>query len=393
VTKTFILSTLELDSPALAVEEILSELAAKTAVSPLLKNTVGIISCHHEFVHSEVVAAVCAALPFDVCGMVASPSSTGDRTGSLVLQIYCITADDVEFEIVLTPPLVTDPYPAVYASYKAAADKRDTPPRLALFYGPFMQANSGDEYLNALTKAYKGVPIFGSLAVDDTQDFANSYTIHNGAHFSDRAVLVLAYGNISPRFYVSNISPGRISEKAAIITKSSGHLVQEVNGRPVREYFADMGLAKASELRFAMSMLAFVIDYNDDTPLVARMFVIATDDGHALYAGGMPEGAHMYLAPSDKTDVLHTTGITLKEISGELDNLTARGTPASGALIHTCVARAISMGMDTFAELDLIKDTLFGKIPYLATYSGGEFCPTTMDMNRFHNNSLVICVF
>jgi hypothetical protein len=60
------------------------------------------------------------------------------------------------------------------------------------------------------------------------------------------------------------------------------------------------------------------------------------------------------------------------------------------------------LGADLFAEIDNVRKALGGKIPLLIAYSGGEMCPTKMKespeegetaINRFHNNTLIACVF
>ena len=85
MTKTFILTTTEIDDHNMAAEEIVSKLNFET---DLLANSIGIISCHYEFVLSGVAKAVCDALPFDVAGIVSSPLSDGKRAESLIFPLW-----------------------------------------------------------------------------------------------------------------------------------------------------------------------------------------------------------------------------------------------------------------------------------------------------------------
>ena len=61
--KTLIAWTAEVDDDKLAVEQIKSQLGLEGG---LLRNTVGIVACHYEFVLSGILKAICEALPFDV---------------------------------------------------------------------------------------------------------------------------------------------------------------------------------------------------------------------------------------------------------------------------------------------------------------------------------------
>jgi hypothetical protein len=68
----------------------------------------------------------------------------------------------------------------------------------------------------------------------------------------------------------------------------------------------------------------------------------------------------------------------------------------------------MSLGSDQFAETGLVKQETAGKIPFMMAYSGGEICPTRITknqgengedsgsvtaINRFHNNTFVLCIF
>jgi hypothetical protein len=234
------------------------------------------------------------------------------------------------------------------------------------------------------------VPCFGTLAVDDTADFRNCFLLFNGQNCRDRMGLVLVYGDVSPKFFIATLSQGKILDKAALVTKSAGHILMEVNDAPVAEFFEDLGLTKASETAYAMTSLPFMLDYGDGTPPVSKVFIGLTPEKHAVCAGAMPEGATLHLGVFDKEDVLYTTGEAADKALADVKD-------ASGLLIYSCISRNMSMGSDLLAELDLIRDKVAGKLPFMMAYSGGEICPTQVSdskaINRFHNNAFVACVF
>jgi hypothetical protein len=377
--------TENIDDPAAAVAEVQAQLEKGPA---LLKNSVGIIACHYEFVLSGTAKAVCESLPFDVAGTISSLQAAGETRGTLLLTILILTSDDVSFKTLITSSLKDEPGKRIEESYKAASGGEK--PSLIFAYAPFMLENSGDGYVEVLTRVSGGVPCFGTLAVDDTSDFRECYMVYNGEHYRDKMSLILFYGDVNPRFYLAAISENKLLDRAALITSSEGHILKEVNGRPVVEYFEDLGLTKASETSYAMTSLPFMLDYGDGTPMVSKVFIGLNEEKNAICAGIMPEGSTLYMGVFDKEDVLFTSGKIIAQALSEIEN-------PSVLLGYSCISRNMSMGSDLFAEVDLIQKEIAGKVPALLAYSGGEICPTQINaaaaINRFHNNTFILCVF
>ncbi|MCL2058383.1 MAG: FIST C-terminal domain-containing protein [Oscillospiraceae bacterium] len=382
--RTLTAYTSELDDEKSAVSQILSQLDSGGG---LLKNTIGIVACHYEFVLSDIYKAVCGALPFEVVGTISSAQSVHGEYGSLMLTLMVMTSDDVEFDKVMTPSLMDEPSRAITDSYKKAC--RDEKPALILTFAPFILQNSGDDYVNVLTEASGGVPCFGTIAVDDTLEFTNCYVLADGVYYRDIMVMILVYGDIKPKFFVANISESKIIGKSAVVTKSAGPVLMEVNGRPVIDYFSDLGLVDASETQYALSSLPFLLDYNDGSPKVSKIFVTLTPEKHAICAGSMPQGCTLFITSTDKDDVLLTTGAAVDKILGDIDN-------ASTLLIYSCISRAMTLGSEQFMEIELVNDRIGNKLPFLFANSGGEICPTQVSnetaINRFHNNAYIACL-
>ena len=395
--KTIIASTSEVDDVNLAVEDIKSQLASENGNgqeqgfrqdTKLLKNTIGIATCHYEFVSSGVYRALCEKLPFEIIGTVSPAQAVPNESGLLLLTLMIITSDDTEFVKVLTPSLLSEPGKTITESYKSAA--RGKKPDLIFTFAAFMIENSGDDYVKTISEISDGAPCFGTLAVDDTADMSKCFILSDGDHYRDRMGMILAYGNIKPKFFIANISDNKILEKSAVVTKSSGHILMEVNGNPVMEYLEELGLTKASEITYAMSAIPFLLDYNDNTPKVSKIFISFTPEKYAICAGSMPQGSTLYIGITDKDDVLITTGEAVDKI------LESAG-DASGLLIYSCISRGMALGYEQFKEMDLIREKLGGKIPFLMANSGGEICPTMVlnekTINRFHNNAFIACLF
>jgi len=241
-----------------------------------------------------------------------------------------------------------------------------------------------------LTEITDDAPIFGSLAMDFTEEFNQCFTIYNGEYFDDKLFIISAYGNLNPKFYVANIALEKISSQSALVTKSEGHVLMEVNNRHVRDYFESYGLLSASETFSAMSNIPFLIDYNDGTPMVVKSFVNSTPEGYAFFAGSIPEGKEIYVSKINKTDVLETAKQLIDKAMEENPNATT-------IIAHSCVVRHIALGTEHYGEMEVLMEKTQGKASLLMSCSGGEYCPTQISdgraTNRFHNATLVACVF
>ncbi|MCL2099828.1 MAG: FIST C-terminal domain-containing protein [Oscillospiraceae bacterium] len=385
--KTLTAYTSELDDEKLAVEQIKSQLNIH---SSLLKNTVGIVACHYEFILSDIFAAICKEMPFDVAGTISSAQAVPGEKGALLLTLMVLTSDEVEFKTVVTPSLLNEPSKTIIESYTAACEeKKSLKPSLILTFAPFILQNCGDDYVNALNEASGGAPCFGTLAVDDTLDFANCFALANGEHHRDKMTMVLIYGELTPKFFVANISETRIMSKAAKVTKSAGPLLIEVDERPVIDFLNDLGLVKAGGTQYAMSSLPFLLDYNDGTPKVSKIMAVLTPENHALCAGAMPENSTLYLTSTDKDDVMLTTAETVEDIYREAAD-------GSALLVYSCINRGMTLGSERFKEMELLNEKFSGKLFFMAASAGGEICPTQLSdkkaINRFHNNAFVACM-
>jgi hypothetical protein len=383
--RTLTAFTENIDDSAAAAAEIKAQLEKGEG---LLKNSVGIIACHYEFVLSGTAKAICESLPFDVAGTISSAQAVNEARGTLFLTLLVLTSDEISFKTGITASLKGEPAKQIEEGYRSLSG--GVRPSLIFAFAPFMIENSGDEYVNVLSRVSEGVPCFGTLAVDDTSDFKECYMVYRGEQYRDKMALLLCYGDINPKFYLASISEEKLLDKAALVTSSEGHILKGVNGKPVVEYFEDLGLTKASETSYAMTSLPFMLDYGDGTPMVSKVFIGLNEQKYAICAGAMPEGSTLYIGVFDKSDVLLTTRKLIKRALEETSH-------PSVLIAYSCISRSMSLGSDIFAEVDIIQKETAGKVATLMAYSGGEICPTqineTVAINRFHNNTIILCVF
>ncbi|MDR3185526.1 MAG: FIST C-terminal domain-containing protein [Christensenellaceae bacterium] len=383
--KSFVVYTKEIDNIDGAVTDISKQI---TDLGGIPQNSVGVILCHYEFIFSGVMSAVCKSLTFPIVGTITSTQGINNNVAEMfVLSVLIFSGDDITIKTGLTDSLTENPYQKIKDKYLDIAIPGKKP-ALILSYAGFMTMNSGDEYVRTISEVSGGAPVFGTLAVDDTTDFSCCFMIYNGDHYIDRMGLILIYGDIHPEFYTAIISPEKIFPNTALITSATGHIMKEVNNRPVTEFFAELNLTTATQTPYAMTSLPLVLDFNDGTPMVARMFISLTPNNEALCAADMTEGSTLYIGITEKADVLHTTTEVIKKA------LAANKKP-SIIFAYSCIARNMTLDGDMYAEINAIQK-IIGDVPMFLGYSGGEICPTQVknneSINRFHNSTFILCV-
>ncbi len=378
--------TFEADDPELAVSEILEQLDLE---NEMLGHSVGIVICHPDFLESGALAAVSAALPFDVVGATSLASATDGEMGIEILTLAVLTSDEVSFTTVLTESIWDkQEEPIAEACAKALATFSEKPP-LILTYQPMMNHVGGEKLVRAISDATGGIPLFGTLTCDHNFDFSQAYSICNGKYYKDRLVMVFLNGRVSPRFFHISIEVTDQLQQKAVITGSSVNLLQSVNDMPAVDYLASLGLESNGNLDGTVA-IPFLLDYNDGSQPVCRGIFMATEEGWAVCGGDVPEGALLSTATLDYDDVMHTTGKVL-------DAIMAAQKPDDSLLLVSCNSRSVVLDTEPLAEMGLVHKRLSGVVPYHMLYSGGEICPAYTEdggtRNRFHNFSFTACLF
>ncbi|SBV95755.1 conserved hypothetical protein [uncultured delta proteobacterium] len=374
--------TFEIDDIDAAVSDVLMQLDLANA---LRKHSVGIITCHCECMYSGLVKALSAKLPFDVVGISSLASATKEKSGMDMLTVCVLTSDEVSFTTALTDPLGKEQKGPIARAYAAAAKPLERP-SLALAYGPLLEHISGNTFVNEITEASDGVPLFGTLACDHTPAFEEASVIYNGEYYRDRLALVLVYGPVTPKFFCIAISPQNMQNQKGLITASTGNVIHAVNGIPAMEYLESIGLNK-EDLKISGSF-PLVIDYNDGGQPVGRGIYTIADNGDVYCGGDAPVNASLSTAILNDEDVLRSAGRLAETIRNQ-------GTPGA-LLLLSCISRSLLLGANPLGEAEKIAGIIGARIPYHMSYSGGEICPVYTDngatANRFHNFTLIACV-
>ncbi|MDR2908996.1 MAG: FIST C-terminal domain-containing protein [Oscillospiraceae bacterium] len=377
--KTISAVTREIDDPQAAAAEIVA------AISPdrnLMKNSLGIISCFSEFEDTGALKAVCDALPFECVGATTCMSASVGEIDQVILAVTVLTSDDCEFK---TAELaIAEDYAAVIgegiAALMGGGEKK---PAAFMSYFPMLNIISGDMVLEEIDRASGGIPLFGMVCTDHSVDYSGSRTIHNGKALSRSVVMAAIFGAPQITYSVASADKSRIRSQKAVITASSGNILQAVNGKTVLDYLSEIGLGK-DELSAGVGAVPFFIYHRSGTEPVARVVYSLTPEGYAICGGAMPENAVLGIGHIDMNDVLTTTRQTLGE------------TPAEGGcvLCYSCIGRYMVLGANNTAEAERYVGAV-GNAPGIFAYSSSEICPLPDSNGRlrnfFHNYTAVVC--
>ncbi len=382
----YVAHTYEIDDPQDAVQDIMQALPLEAMEG---KNAVGIITTHTDAVTNGVIAALAEALPFDFVGM-SVLASCGDNEADIgILTLVVLVSEENTFATAISSPLRDGYKEALDGVHGTLTKKLGVLPTMAYVCAPFSRSISGQDITSYLTNISDNMPLFGGLASTHMSD-AEGSTVFCNAEVDDNAVaMVYISGPLKTHFAFASLDPDELQNKKALITASEGNIVFTVNDMPVMNYMYSLGLS-TEELTGSGTVLPFLVDYHDGSPLVAREVLGITPEKHVTFGGEMPTGSSIYIAIQTAEDVLGKARNMLELIQSKSDTLDC-------VLVVGCAGRSVILGGDPLGEARDALQMLDKKLPYHQNYSRGEICPVTFDdgrlQNRYHNFTFTVCMF
>jgi hypothetical protein len=385
--KMIVACTREVDSVDKALTEIFRQLDLE---SRLMKNSVGIIACTPEFVESGVVAALCARLPFNTVGATTLRGAACGKYDTELFTLAVLTGDDIAFSTALSKPFSPSRAGIQIADLcQSAMAALPGKPSMALAYLPMeISSFNVSSIVKEMDEACGGIPIFGTVACDNSVKFSqNSGTLRNGGFYPNAISLLLMHGNVKPRFFLGNVEHFKeVRQQHGIITESEGNVLKKLNGLIFSEYFAHIGLPLRN---LEIIPIPFMLTLNDGTQSIARVLHAVTPEGYGIFAGEMPEDSTIAIYQLDNRGVVATAENVTRALASLKD--------ASGLLIHSCALRYMLLGLKWSDETRRVTQLLEDRAPYQFSYAGGEICPILNEAgnltNRYHNFSFIACAF
>jgi hypothetical protein len=380
--------TREVDDIKISTAEILKQL---NLGERLLRNSVGILSFHPEFLETGVVKAISEALPFDSIGGTTNNVALSGVMGELeepMLIVSVLTSDDVMFRAGVSGAVENgEPQAPVRELYSRLTPPSAGKPSLLLMFAPIMDRVGGDDLIEALDAASGGAPLFGALASSPHQpDLAGVATCWNGDGHTNALVLIAMFGDVKPEFVLSFIPDERVLRQRSVITRAEKNQIQEINGLAPVKYLESIGLVGNGGAVDIGSFPA-VLTLSDGSRVVRSIYK-TTEEGYVLSFGTIPQDARIGFSDIDGEFVLQSARETASRI--------AAAAGGRSALIFSCTARQWALGTRMNMEIKELAGRLGDSLAYHFAYSIGEICPVRNQsgqlVNRFHNFSIIACL-
>lgn len=378
--------TEEVDDEQVALKEILEQLDLE---HNLKKNSVAIVMFHAEFVDTGVVQYVTKQLPIDAVGCTTIYAATPEGDEAMVLSVSVLTSDEASFSVGSCAPVTVEDGQDFRKSYSDMISSRDgETPKMMVQFVPQISILL-ELTLNAMQEINADIPIFGTVAIDNSPGFVESCAVLNGEITKESINMLAIWGDVKAKFFVETLPEIKTQKFKAKITKSEYNVLKEANGIRLVDYFSSIGLSK-DDINAGNLAIPFMIGFNDGTPSVARGINFINDEGYAVSSGLLPEGGTIAVSALDEEVVLDTTDKIFDDI--------LQDTAPKAILAFPCVTRYYMLLADRQdREVALMRNKIGSSAPYHIAYSGGEICPMRNTegklINKFHNFSLAVCVF
>ncbi|MBO6934156.1 MAG: FIST C-terminal domain-containing protein [Deltaproteobacteria bacterium] len=173
------------------------------------------------------------------------------------------------------------------------------------------------------------------------------------------------------------------------VTRATGNVVHELDGRPTVQVYRDFADRRAIPLDDADDMKRLLIEYElgihffEDLARI-RAGIAALPDGSVACAGEVPEGATVSFVHGEPEQYIAAAEEAARSAEEGLD-----GAEAAGVLLISCITRGMVIG-DRYAEEVAAVRRVFGDIPLGGFLSYGEIARVRGKLDAVHNNSLVV---
>ena len=248
-------------------------------------------------------------------------------------------------------------------------------------------SGNGSDLLRGLQEVLGiGFPIVG-LAGADALRFQKTYQYFSDEVFSDAVTGVLFSGKVSSAVSCGHgwLRLGRSWE----VTKSHGHLLEELDGKPAaRIYEAYFGetLEGGEPLARISSLYPLGVPLASGGEPLIRYPLSVVPGGSLLCTADVPQGAQVHLMIGTKESFLESARQAAERL---FQALPPKRTKI--LFLFESAPRAKLLGRDYLEELKLI-ERASGGVPWVTLHGFGELCPTGMDgpfgQSQYPNESM-----
>lgn len=279
-------------------------------------------------------------------------------------------------------------------AYDLKSQGIDRPKAVMLF--PDGLATNGSDIVSGLQKGLgTSIPVAGGAAADDFY-FQRTFQFYNDEILSNSVPAVLLGGNMRVGIGVRHgwVPVGRPRK----VTRSSGHIIYQLDGRPAISIYEDyLGIKREELLQEPLANVTITYplgtEAHGQSEYLLRDAIRVGRAGSLICTGDIAQGSEVCLMIGGYESALEAAQQAACDAADRVGR-----SQLNGALVFCSVARQKMLGSEFQGEIDVIRDALGGaglRLGGFYTYgeiapAGSKWRPSQAKENVFHNESVVV---
>ena len=248
---------------------------------------------------------------------------------------------------------------------------------------------NGSEFVKGLnSETDSRIPISGGILAEETLNFSHAYVIADKPAEKLLAIGIGFYGDIET-FYGSDSGWDDFGIER-VITKSSGNIVYEIDGKPAldlyKKYLGDFAKdLPAGGLRFPLNVWEDG-DIENSKPVIRTLMAIDEEEKSLTFVGDVPEGAIARLMKTNIDGLIDGSESAIEMTGFQPSNI------PSYCLAVSCIGRRLVLNQLTEEELSVLLEHVSDEVEITGFYSYGEIAPFSKELKncRFHNQTMTL---
>lgn len=245
-----------------------------------------------------------------------------------------------------------------------------------------LSGNGSDVLRGVLDVLGQHFPVVGGGSGDDAQ-YKQTFQYFNNDVLSGSAVGLGLAGKFN---FSVGVKHGWVSLSPALkVTKSTGAVVQEIDGKPaIQMYEKYLGTERAMQLKetvlakLALSYpLGMQVEGSDELLLRAPFFV--DKEGSITCGGEVPQGSEVRLMVGSSREAIEAAKQAAEKLIEQL------GSKPKAVLIFNCHVRDKLLGPKAKEEIDAIQEVIGREVPLMGFYTYAEQAPLAGEVRNIEH--------
>ncbi len=172
-----------------------------------------------------------------------------------------------------------------------------------------------------------------------------------------------------------------------LITKSSGNVLYEMDGKPALQLYKEYLGDRANELPSAALLFPLNVRANENDPGVVRTILSVDETTQSMiFAGDVPQGSFAQLMKANFDRLIDgAQGAAEASLTDE------QVKEPTLAILISCIGRKLVLGLRIEEEIEAVRDVLGNQCALTGFYSYGELSPFRNNlMCELHNQTMTI---